>query len=143
MQQLSNFRRTAAFILLIIILTLTACQPTAATPTTANTQSEVTTAPSQPINTENSDSLTEESTSETGAATETQAPTPTFTFAPTLSDWREAPITPEAIHNRVLDIYAEGQRQGRDPHSFSVIGDCQSIPFVFMGPFGRGELEPD
>jgi hypothetical protein len=65
-------------------------------------------------------------------------PTP----APTLEDWREAPIEP-AISERVVDIYEEGQRQGRDPASFSVIGDCQSIPFVFMGPFSRGELEPD
>ena len=44
---------------------------------------------------------------------------------------------------RILQIYADGQAQGRNPHNFSVIGDCQSIPFVFMGPFGRGELEPD
>lgn len=70
--------------------------------------------------------------------TETQ-PTP----APTLSDWRDAPISPEVISDRVIEIYEKGQALGRDPHSFSVIGDCQSIPFVFMGPFGRGELEPD
>jgi hypothetical protein len=67
------------------------------------------------------------------------APTP----AAVLDDWREAPIVPETVSQRVLDIYQNGQAQGRDPHSFSVIGDCQSIPYVFMGPFGRGELEPD
>ena len=65
-------------------------------------------------------------------------PTP----APTLSDWRDAPISPEGISERVFEIYKSGQTLGRDPHSFSVIGDCQSIPYVFMGPFTRGELEP-
>ena len=56
-------------------------------------------------------------------------------------DWREAPIIPE-VSDHVLDIYREGQLQGRDPKSFSVIGDCQSIPYVFLGPFGRGILTP-
>lgn len=57
-------------------------------------------------------------------------------------DWRDVPIMPE-VSQHVLQIYQEGQAQGRNPHNFSVIGDCQSIPFVFMGPFGRGILEPD
>ncbi len=73
------------------------------------------------------------------ATLEEAQPTP----APTLADWRDAPISPEEISQRVLDIYQDGQVQGRDPHSFSVIGDCQAIPFVFMGPYGRGDLEPD
>ncbi len=87
--------------------------------------------------------LTEEDPGETKQPetnpTEEVQPTP----APTLGDWRDAPISPESISDRVLEIYEKGQELGRDPHSFSVIGDCQSIPFVFMGPYGRGELEPD
>lgn len=55
--------------------------------------------------------------------------------------WRDISIMPE-VSQHILQIYQEGQAQGRNPHNFSVIGDCQSIPFVFMGPFGRGELEP-
>jgi hypothetical protein len=74
--------------------------------------------------------------------TETQSPVEP-TPAPTISDWRYAPISPEKISDRVFEIYQLGQSLGRDPYSFSVIGDCQSIPYVFMGPFGRGELEPD
>ena len=46
------------------------------------------------------------------------------------------------LSQHVLQIYLDGQAQGRNPHNFTVIGDCQSIPFVFMGPFGRGILEP-
>lgn len=68
-----------------------------------------------------------------------KSPTP----APTLSDWREAPISPTELSSQVIEIYRTGQTQGRDPASFSVVGDCQSIPFVFMGPFGRGAQAPD
>lgn len=46
------------------------------------------------------------------------------------------------VTERVLAIYRRGQELGRDPSHFSVIGDCQSIPYVFMGPFGRGAQEP-
>jgi len=82
---------------------------------------------------------TSTSSSETQDSTGEAQPTP----APTLSDWREAPISPEEVSQRVIEIYQDGQGQGRDPHNFSVIGDCQAIPFVFMGPYGRGDLEPD
>jgi hypothetical protein len=70
-------------------------------------------------------------------------PSPIVTSSlPLASDWRDAPIMPE-ITPHVLQIYRDGQLQGRDPHGFSVIGDCQAVPFVFMGPFERGELSPD
>jgi hypothetical protein len=47
------------------------------------------------------------------------------------------------IGQHAFEIYRDGQSQGRNPHNFSVIGDCQAIPLVFMGPFERGELQPD
>lgn len=92
--------------------------------------------------------LPEENITNTEEQQPTEQPTETnrqtqLTPAPTLSDWRNAPISPETISERVRQIYQEGQQQGRDPHSFSVIGDCQAIPFVFLGPYGRGELEPE
>ena len=59
-----------------------------------------------------------------------------------MGNWQDLPIIPD-IGPRVLEIYAVGQALGRDSHHFSVIGDCQSIPFVFMGPFSTGELQPD
>ena len=67
----------------------------------------------------------------TTAATETQA-------SPDIA-WSEVRVMPE-LSQHILQIYQEGQAQGRNPHNFSVIGDCQSIPFVFLGPFWRGEL---
>lgn len=132
-------RKFALFTLILILLT-SACQisnPTAAL------NPDQTESLSQPETSEAA--ITEESTGFLTESVETATEAPTAaqpTPAPTLEDWREAPITPE-ISERILEIYQEGQRQGRDPASFSVIGDCQSIPFVFLGPYGRGELEPD
>jgi hypothetical protein len=126
-------------VLLLVALfgLLTACLPqwgdtTAATPTGAASQ-EISGTQSE----ENTPTLGE-SITQTASP---QPPTATRTHAPDV-DWREVPIMPE-IGQHVLQIYAEGQRQGRSPNSFSVIGDCQSIPYVFMGPYGRGILEPD
>lgn len=56
-------------------------------------------------------------------------------------DWKSLPVTPE-ISDNVVAIYQNGILQGRDPANFSVIGDCQAIPFVFMGPIGRKEVLP-
>lgn len=133
----------AALVILIALLVATSCQDL--TSQTTATAVEVLRSTATPAPAEAEDTVTPEKSAQ---ETETEIPagiTPTAspTPAPTLSDWREAPISPESISDRVLEIYAEGQRQGRDPASFSVIGDCQSIPYVFMGPFGRGELEPD
>ena len=56
-------------------------------------------------------------------------------------DWKTLPVMPEISEN-TLAIYQNGIAQGRDPTNFSVIGDCQAIPFVFMGPIGRKEVLP-
>jgi len=71
---------------------------------------------------------------------------PTPTLIPTRQvpddfDWKNLPIIPEMSDN-ILKIFQNGVEQGRDPQKFSVIGDCQGIPFVFMGPIGRRELQP-
>jgi hypothetical protein len=81
-------------------------------------------------------------TDEASAGQTTEQPVPaTKTHAPEI-DWRDVTILPE-VNEHVFQIYQDGQAQGRDPHTFSVIGDCQSIPYVFMGPFAIGELTPD
>ena len=65
----------------------------------------------------------------------------TQTLTPLAGDWQDAPIMPE-ISPHVLKIYQEGQAQGRNPHNFSVIGDCQAVPVVFMGPYELGQFAP-
>lgn len=134
--------RFIASLLLSSLLLITGCQSfsteLAAAPSSAPQTEETAEAP-EALSTETQVAQTDPALSPTGTEPiATAEPTP----APTLADWRNAPIVPE-ISARVVEIYAEGQAQGRDPASFSVIGDCQSIPYVFMGPFSRGELEPD
>ena len=50
-------------------------------------------------------------------------------------NWKELPIQPE-ISQHALDIYEHGLALGRDASHISVIGDCQAIPFVFLGRYG-------
>jgi hypothetical protein len=37
------------------------------------------------------------------------------------------------VSARAIEIYQQGLAMGNDPHAFSIIGDCQSQPAVFMG----------
>jgi len=84
-----------------------------------------------------SPTLDQTATSQPG---ETPNPVTATRVSPAI-DWQDLPILPE-VSQHVIGIFKQGQTQGRDPHSFSVIGDCQAINFVFMGPLGRGELQP-
>jgi len=46
--------------------------------------------------------------------------------------WQEWPVVP-AVSARAREIYQRGLALGNDPHAFSKIGDCQSIPASFLG----------
>lgn len=50
-------------------------------------------------------------------------------------NWKSLPIMPEISEN-AFNIYQYGISQGRNPQNISVIGDCQAIPFVFLGKYG-------
>lgn len=51
-------------------------------------------------------------------------------------DWRELPIIPSAISETVREIYAFGtDKTARNLRYFSKIGDCQSMPAVFLGEY--------
>jgi hypothetical protein len=137
-----------AFFCFIVLLIVTACQDPKIDGATDSNPTIINQASHTPVETKNDTvdpgpkQTTVTEIPNTEKPTETQSPVEP-TPAPTISDWRYAPISPEKISDRVFEIYQLGQSLGRDPYSFSVIGDCQSIPYVFMGPFGRGELEPD
>jgi hypothetical protein len=47
----------------------------------------------------------------------------------------EMPVVPEAVSERMHQLFRLGQQMGRDPRRFSVIGDCQSIPVYFLTGF--------
>lgn len=70
-------------------------------------------------------------------ATSTPLPTPSATPLPASlnldpADWHNWPILPIVTEN-MRRVYQFGQSQGNDPHVFSIFGDCQSEPKVFMG----------
>jgi hypothetical protein len=72
-------------------------------------------------------------------ATLTPLPEPTPTAMPAEldldpADWHNWPIVPIVPQTARL-IYQFGQVQGNDPHAFSVLGDCQSEPPVFLGVY--------
>jgi hypothetical protein len=77
--------------------------------------------------------------------TSTPSPSPSPTLSPTPSatptlapdDWRSMPVVPVAGEN-ARRIYQDGQGFGNDPHAFSILGDCLSLPENFLGVFGRG-----
>jgi hypothetical protein len=69
------------------------------------------------------------------------APTSTFTPEPVkvdASDWRNWPVVPE-LNARMLEVYARGQKMGRDPHTISIVGDCESSSDWFLKDFSKGD----
>ncbi len=78
---------------------------------------------------------TNEITSQTQEITGPPEPTST----PTPENWQDYPVIP-AISPRAIEIYQRGIAMGNDPHKFSKIGDCQSIPTYFLAPFENKEL---
>lgn len=82
----------------------------------------------------------------TPRVTSTPSPTPTSTRIPP-QYWRLWPVLPE-VSDTARAIYAKGLALGNDPTHFSILGDCQSMPQLFMGRFVTDEdifdaLEPD
>lgn len=63
-------------------------------------------------------------------------PTPTPLPPLTAAAWREWPVIP-ALPAHLLEIAQQGLLLGADPTHFSVIGDCQSVPLVFMGNYDQ------
>jgi hypothetical protein len=60
------------------------------------------------------------------------SPTPQNNF--TAQGWGQWPIIPTP-GKRAKEIYQRGILMGNDPHHYSVAGDCQSVPNVFLGLF--------
>jgi hypothetical protein len=49
--------------------------------------------------------------------------------------WKEWPIVPNYVSDNLKQIYKEGLENGNNPHAFSILGDCHSLPEVFLGIF--------
>ena len=129
---------------ILIVLFLTACQPAffaAPLPTLMSLPSQ-TAQPSPTISPTLQPSFTPPPT-EPPSPSQTPEPSTTPTPGPTQlpaslgldpADWKNWPVLP-IVPERARQIYQIGQKLGNDPHAFSVLGDCQSEPDVFMGIF--------
>jgi hypothetical protein len=51
---------------------------------------------------------------------------------PLPEDWQDWPVVPEISEYSQM-VYAAGLGAGNDPYSFSIIGDCQSLAWRFLG----------
>jgi hypothetical protein len=68
-------------------------------------------------------------------AAETQIPTIVKSAYESLDpeNWKAWPIIPSGISDRMRQIYQEGLAKGNNPNAYSILGDCNSEPDVFMG----------
>ncbi|MEI8132946.1 MAG: hypothetical protein WCG34_10975 [Leptolinea sp.] len=64
----------------------------------------------------------------------TQGPSPTPENNFTAQGWGQWPVVPTP-GKRAKEIYQRGLLMGNNPQRYSVAGDCQSVPNVFMGIF--------
>jgi hypothetical protein len=83
------------------------------------------------------------------SSTPTQIPpTPTVTptrrvFAPpppSPQEWQDWPVVPR-LSQKAFELYWEGRQKGVNGDVFSVVGDCQSEPDVFLGVYDKGGYE--
>lgn len=123
----TTISHSAKFVLLIAVLAfgLGACAP-AQTPTPTIEPIRAATRTPEP-------SITPTGTLQpTTTATLTPTTTPDRRLKP--KDWQDWPIIPK-LEPFALSVYEQGQELGRDPHVFSVIGDCQSSPTYFLSRY--------
>lgn len=52
-------------------------------------------------------------------------------------DWKSWPVYPEALSEAMREVYARGQENGLNDQAFSILGDCQSEPDLFLGVYDR------
>lgn len=54
-------------------------------------------------------------------------------------EWQDMPVIPDYISKEMMGVYQQGIQAGNHPDVLSIIGDCQSIPKVFLGPYENKE----
>lgn len=138
------------YVILILVVLLTACTPQATPPPTAtpsDTPSRLVPTPRYDIpptgtvtataKATRTSSASSTPTNEDDAQTETRA-TDTPSATPQVNAWMSLPVQPEP-NESIRDIYLHGQTLGNDPNAFSIFGDCQAEPQEFLGVFETDE----
>lgn len=52
-------------------------------------------------------------------------------------NWKTWHVIPQYVTDAMREVYRRGLAQGNDEHAFSILGDCHSLPDVFMGVYDR------
>ena len=52
-------------------------------------------------------------------------------------DWKEWPVIPQGVSDFVREVYERGMANGNNPHAFSILGDCHSLPEIFLGIYDQ------
>lgn len=145
--------RNIAFLVLVSIWLLYACQPSAESTSEFKSESSGIQTSSTPISTIITQDFPVSSTPERSTSTQftstplTLVKTPSSTLSPTAQttpkptydpeSWTELPVIP-VLDERVKEIYLTGTALGNRPNAFSKVGDCGSTPSWFLGDFDRG-----
>jgi hypothetical protein len=134
---------------ILVALLLTACQPVflAAPISTAISLPGHSSQPS-PTSSPTPQPIFPTTPTETALPSQTLEPSATSTSDPTPlaavlsvdpADWGNWPVLP-IVSKRARQIYQTGQSLGNDMHTFSIFGDCQSEPDVFLGIYETDPL---
>ncbi len=107
-------------------LLLGACQASSSTSVTSSTLAVAMTPLSEPA-----PSLIPIGETATPNPPATPPPSPALLSAEEWKSWPVVPIVPD----HVREIFERGQTLGNDPHAFSILGDCQSVPDMFLGVY--------
>jgi len=105
-----------------------------AEPTTA-TRTSLPTATAPPTSTPEQNNSEQERVAVTQPPRKTPSPVPTQA-APIILDpenWKAWPVLPIGVSDNLREVYQEGLAKGNNPKAFSILGDCNSEPDVFMG----------
>lgn len=122
-------------VLLFFIWLLAACQTSTLVATTQipTLQSEPVVVTSEPAQT----SIPQ--TAEPGASETVVVETPAA-YDPLVPDsWKDLPVIPESLSQRVRDLYNNGKVSGLHQDAFSKAGDCETSTEYFLAPFDMHE----
>lgn len=140
-----NFLRPTHFTILLStllgLILLTACQNTSAAslPTVTNeaiVSVEQTLTDPAPV-TSSTQTPVELPTETLNATSEAPQPSSTPSPSPTPEDfWQQLPVIPTELSDKMREVYQKGIAMGNDPHTFTKLGDCNSMSPDFLHGFG-------
>jgi hypothetical protein len=54
-----------------------------------------------------------------------------------VDQWKTWPVLPSGVSEEMKELYQAGLEMGNNPQAFSIMGDCHSLPDVFLGRYDK------